>query len=359
MSPITIVILVFSLIGAADYLAGNKLGVGQEFEKAFSLFCPMALSMLGMIVIAPGIGVWLAPVFDWFYSVFDLDPSIVPASIFANDMGGMILAQSICKSEAIGGFNAFVVSSMMGCVVSFTIPFSMGIVKKSQHKELFFGLLCGIVTIPIGCFAAGLICHLEPMVLLGNLLPLILLSGLIGVALILFPNTCIKCFTVFGAFMKLLGIVGLICAVFTFLTKQEIFPHFDTFENAVLVCANACVTLSGALPFMCLVAKLINKPLHKLGAKMGINAISTLALLGNLVTNASVFGMMDKMDKKGTVLNAAFAVSAAFAFGSHLAFTMAFDSRYVMPMILGKLISGVCAVGLALFIYKDKSALAS
>ena len=355
MSTIKIIILAFSLIGAADYLVGNKFGVGKEFEKAFSLFCPMALSMLGMIVIAPGIGVWLTPIFNSFYNAFGIDPSIVPASIFANDMGGMSLAQSVCKSEAIGNFNAFVVSSMMGCVISFTIPFSLGVVKKEQHKELFFGLLCGIATTPIGCFVAGLICKLDPLTVLLNLLPLILLSGIICVALIFFPKICIKCFTIFGFFVKLLATLGLGCAIFTFLTKIEIFSAFDTFENAALVCANACVTLSGALPFMFIVSKLINKPLNKLGSKMGINATSTLALLGNLVTNASVFGIMDKMDKKGTVLNAAFAVSAAFVFGSHLAFTMAYDNRYVAPLVVGKLVAGICALILALVLYKKEN----
>ena len=48
----------------------------------------------------------------------------------------------------------------------------------------------------------------------------------------------------------------------------------------------------------------------------------------------------------------AFAVSASFMFGSHLAFTMAFDNRYVVPMIVGKIVSGICAVFLALLIYK-------
>ena len=355
MSVIKIVILIFSLIGTVDYLLGNKFGVGKEYEKAFSLFCPMALSMLGMIVIAPGIGVWLTPAFDGFYRLFGIDPSIVPASIFANDMGGMPLAQSICKSEDIGNFNAFVVSSMMGCVISFTIPFSLGIVKKNQHKELFFGLLCGIVTIPVGCFVAGLLCKLDPLALLVDLLPLILLSGVICAMLIFLPKICIKCFTAFGLFMKLLSIAGRAGAIFPVLTTKEIFPAFDTFENAVLVCANACVTLSGTLPFMYIVAKLVGKPLTKLGSKMGINAISTLALLGNLVTNASAFGTMEKMDKKGTVLNAAFAVSAAFVFGSHLAFTMAYDNRYVAPMVVGKLVAGVCAVILALLIYKKEN----
>ena len=53
------------------------------------------------------------------------------------------------------------------------------------------------------------------------------------------------------------------------------------------------------------------------------------------------------------MLNSAFAVSGAFVFGAHLAFTMALDGDYVLPMIIGKLISGVCAVILACLIYKD------
>ena len=69
MNPITLIRVIFSLFGAVDYLLGNKIGVGKEFEKAFSLFCPMALSMLGMIVIVPAVGIWLTPFFDIFYDV--------------------------------------------------------------------------------------------------------------------------------------------------------------------------------------------------------------------------------------------------------------------------------------------------
>ena len=91
MKFLTIVILCFSILGAFDWLIGNKIGVGKEFERAFSLFAPMALSILGMIVIAPALGVWLNPLFKGFYKVFKIDPSIIPASLLANDMGGMAL----------------------------------------------------------------------------------------------------------------------------------------------------------------------------------------------------------------------------------------------------------------------------
>ena len=58
---------------------------------------------------------------------------------------------------------------------------------------------------------------------------------------------------------------------------------------------------------------------------------------------------------KGVVLNSAFAVSASFVFGSHLAFTMAFDDSYTIPMILAKIIAGILAVIFALLIYREKS----
>jgi len=353
MSAITVVILAFSLFGAFDYLIGNKISIGKEFGKAFSLFAPMALSMLGMIVVAPAIGAWLTPIFDGFYDLFNVGPSIIPASLFANDMGGMSLAQAIARSSDIGSYNAFVISSMMGCVISFTIPFSIGLAPEDRHKELFFGLLCGIATIPIGSLVAGAICRINIFALLVDLLPLIVIAIIITFALIFAPRICIKCFTVLGFFMRALAIVGLVCSIFTFLTKIEISPYFDSFENAAFICANACVTLSGALPLMFIATKLLNRPLSKVGALIGVNDVSTLSLLGSLVTNASTFGVSEKMDKKGLVINSAFAASASFVFGSHLAFTMAFDANYVFPMIIGKLISGVCAVILALLIYKD------
>lgn len=354
MNAITIVILIFSVLGALDKLLGDRFGLGKEFERAFSLFTPMVLSMLGILVLAPAIGVWLMPVFDGFYAVFGIDPSVIPASLFANDMGGMTLAQAVCKTEGVGGYNAFVVSSMMGCTISFTIPFASSVVKPEQQREMFLGLLCGIITVPVGCFVAGLMCGLHPMAVLMNLLPLLILSAVIVVGLVFAPNGCIKVFSVFGKLMRTVSILGLILAIFTFLTGITVSEHFDTLENAASICVNACITLSGTLPMMYLVSKLLGKTMGKLGAKLGVDDVSAVSALTTLVTNVPTFGAMEKMNKKGVVLNAAFAVSAGFVFGGHLALTMAFDKSYVVPMIVGKLVSGIFAVVLGLILYKEK-----
>ena len=356
MNAITVIVLIFSALGAIDLLIGNKFGLGEEFERAFTIFRPMALSMIGMIVIAPAIGVWLLPLFDGFYDLFGIDPSIIPSSILANDMGGTALSLSIAKSETVGKFNALVVSSMMGCIVSFTIPFTMGMVKKERHRELFLGLICGIAAIPFGCFAAGLVSGLSISEVFFDLLPIIILSLIVGVALIVARNICIKIFGIFGVIIKSLSIIGLVLSVFTLLTGVTLNQHFDSFENAAFICAYGCVTLSGMLPAMFLLSKVIKKPLGYIGKKLKIDDTSSLAMLGTLVTLASTFADSDKMNEKGLVMNAAFAATGAYVFGGHLAFTMIYDTGYALPMIVGKLVSGVFAIIFAHLIYKEKGA---
>ena len=176
MDAVTIVIVVFSLLGALDRIFGNRLGLGKQFEKGFMLFGSMALSMIGMIALSPLIAEWCKPLFSFFSDTLHIDPSIIPAALFANDMGGAPLAKAVAIDSEIGMFNALIVSSMLGCTVSYTIPYALGMVNPKQHRELMLGLLCGIVTIPPGCFVSGVMLHLPMGALLKNLLPLVFLG---------------------------------------------------------------------------------------------------------------------------------------------------------------------------------------
>ena len=352
MNAITVVMLCFSALGAIDRIFGNRLGLGKEFEKGFMLLGVMALSMIGMIVISPFLAQLLAPFFDFFYSVFRIDPSIIPASLFANDMGAASLSQSIAKDPLLGGFNGLVVSSMMGCTISYTIPVSLNVVAKSHHKDMLTGFLCGIVTIPFGSFVAGLVCGIPVLALLWNLLPLFLFAALVAVGLYLCPNVCVKIFEWLGFLMNALITVGLVLGVIEYLTKWEIVPAFASLEEASMICVNAAAVISGAFPLLFLVGKVLAKPLGFASRKLQINETSALGLLSTLATSMPTFEMMGKMDKKGTVYNAAFLISAAFTFAGHLAFTMAFDASYIFPMIVGKLTAGVLALLVAHILYK-------
>ncbi len=355
MNYITVIMAVFSLIAAIDRIFGNRLGLGREFEKGFMLLGTMALSMIGMISFAPVIAEVLAPCFDFVYNTFKIDPSIIPASLFANDMGGAPLAKEVCKDMEIGMFNALVVSSMMGCTFSFNIPFALGIVKKDKHSELMLGLLCGLVTIPIGCFISGIILALPLGALLINLLPLIIFSLILAAGLIFIPDICVKIFSVFGFLIKAVITVGLALGILKALVGIEIIKGLADIKEGAEICFNASIVMSGAFPLIFALSKLLKKPLVKLGNLLHINETSALGLLSTLATNATTFQMVNDMDSKGAVLNSAFAVSAAFTFAGHLAFTLAFDASYLPYVIIAKLISGISALLFALIFYKKLS----
>ena len=355
MNFLTIIMLGFSILGGIDRILGNRLGLGERFEKGFLLLGNLALSMIGMIVLAPLIAQWLAPCFDWVYNVLHIDPSVIPASVFSNDMGGAPLAKEVAHNEKLGLLNGLVVSSMMGCTLSYSIPYALGVVKKEVQPDMFFGILCGIVTIPVGGIVSGLVYGIGIAPLLMNMLPLVLLSALIACGLLFLQKFTVKVFGFLGIAMRALITAGLLLGIFQFLTGIELIKGLGDIREGADICFNAAVTLSGAFPLMHLVSKILAKPLRWLGKVLKINGESAMGFISSLVTNATTFEMMNTMDPKGVVLNSAFLVSAAFVFGGALAFTMAFDESWIFGMILGKLISGVTAVILAVLLYKRKS----
>ena len=354
MTILTYIMAAFMLLAAADRIFGNKLGLGRQFEMGIELLGTMSLSMVGMIVAAPLIAHLMQPIYNLLPSW--IDPSILPSIVFANDMGGAPLAVGAARDPAIGAFNAMVVSSMMGCTVSFTIPFGLTSTQKHLHRDMLLGLLCGIVTIPLGCFVGGLVSGLSPLALLVNLLPLLVFSGILAVGILRIPDVCVKIFNILGLVIKAIITIGLAVGIFEFLCGIRLLPHVDTLENGVGIVLNACAVMTGTFPMIALLSRLLAKPLKAVGARIGINETSALGFVSSFATSVTTFSMMEKMDRRGVILNAAFLVSAGFVFTDHMAFTMAYLPDYLPAMIVGKLTAAVLALVLAVPVCKKLSA---
>ena len=348
MNAVSIIMAAFAMLGAADRILGGRFGLAEEFEKGFQMFGSLALAMIGMIAVSPLIANALAPALNAIHRTLGLDHSIIPASLFAIDMGGAPLAAEVAKDARIGRFSGIVIASMMGCTISFTIPCALSTVKPERRRELLLGLLCGVVTIPAGCFVGGIAMGIPLSSLAWNLLPLIVLSVLFAVGLAKCPDLCVKIFSVFGRIIEILITVGLALSLLKFLTGVEIVPGMESFEEGAMLVLNACAVMTGALPMLKILSKLLSKPMHALGARLRVNDASMLGFIGTLATSISTYEMMDKMDRRGAVLNAAFTVSAAFALADHLAFTLAFDAACLPAMLAGKLTAGVLAVLVAM-----------
>ena len=159
-------------------------------------------------------------------------------------------------------------------------------------------------------------------------------------------------FKVFGVIIKVIILVGLAVGIFEALTGIELIRYTAPVEEGFSVCVNAAMVMSGAFPLIYILSKLIDKPMKKLGGLIGINSASALGFISTLATNVTTYGNMQDMDDKGIMLNSAFSVSAGFVFAGHLAFTLSFNAEYALGMIIGKILSGISAVIVAVILYK-------
>lgn len=356
MNTVALIMAVFSCIGALDRILGNRIGLGREFEKGLSMFGPMALSMIGMIVISPLAAELMRPGLGRLHEALGIDPSIVTSVIFANDMGGASLATEVARDAQLGRFNGLVVASMMGCTISFTVPYAMDNVKPAQRELLLTGLLCGVVTIPVGCFIGGLIMGVPVGALTIDMLPLIVFSALIAVGLMFIPKICTRIFGALGILLKALITFGLMLSILKYLTGFEPIKGLGTLEDAADICINASMVMTGAFPLVNILSRLFKKPLAALGRRIGINEVSAIGFLTTLAVSVTTFEMMERMDDRGAVMNSAFTVSAAFVLADHLAFTLAFDASWLPGVMVGKLIAGLCALVLAAVMYRSLAA---
>ncbi|MDO4718085.1 MAG: ethanolamine utilization protein EutH [Propionibacteriaceae bacterium] len=357
VNEVIVWILMFCMVlGGLDRAIGNKFGLGEKFEEGFMALGPLALAMVGVMSLAPVLAKLLEPVVGPIYHLLGADPAMFAGTLLANDMGGWPLAQEMAKGNAAAAqLSGLILGSMMGATVVFTIPVSLGIINKSDRPYLAKGILAGIVTIPVGVLVGGLVAGFEPGMVLLNLIPIVLAALLIAVGLWLVPDKMTTGFEWFGKGLVALISIGLVIAVFEFMTGKKIMPagwELTSPEEGLKTVGLIAMMLLGAFPAVALIIRLAGGPLSKAGRLIGINESAAGGMIATLANNIPMFEIMKDMDPRGKVVNAAFAVGAAFAFGDHLGFTAGVAREMIFPVIAGKLAAGITAVALALFLFR-------
>jgi len=343
------IMVVFAALGALDRIIGNRFGLGEKFEEGIMAIGALAVSMVGIIAFAPVIADLLKPIIVPVFGFLGADPAMFAGSILANDMGGAPLAQALALSRDAGNFGGLIVGAMLGPTIVFTIPVALGIIEETDRKYLATGVLAGVITIPIGSFVGGLVAGYSIGMVIRNLIPIILFAVLIALGLWKFENAMVKGFTWFGKFVVAVITLGLGIGIIEALTGIILIPGMNPISEGFEVVADIAIVLAGAFPLVYVITKVFRKPLMKLGQVLGMNEVAAAGMVASLANIIPMIGMMKNMDKRGKVLNVAFAVSAAFVFGDHLGFTAGFNADLIFPMIVGKLVGGITAVLVALW----------
>ena len=349
------VMAIFAVLGAIDRILGNRWGLGKEFENGILTMGSLALAMVGIVSLAPVLAAVMKPVVVPLYGFLGADPAMFAGTILASDMGGGALAMELTADRQAALLGGVLTGSMLGATVVFTIPVAMGILEEQDRPAMAKGILCGIVTIPVGVLVGGLTAGFPVSMVLRNLVPIVLIGLLIALGLWRAENAMVRGFAVFGRIVVILVTAGLAAAVTEALTGFALIPGMAPISEGFQTVGTIAIVLAGAFPLVYVITKVLRRPLMAVGKSLGINDAAAAGLIASLANSIATFGLVKEMNDRGKVVNIAFAVSAAFVFGDHFGFTAGFAPEMILPMIAGKLAGGVSAVALAMAMTrKDK-----
>ena len=342
-----IVMAAGTVLGGVDRILGNRLGLGQQFEKAFHLLGSMALSMVGMICLAPVLADVLGRVIVPLYRAMGVDPAMF-GSFLAIDMGGYQLAKELATDPLIGSYAGLVVSAIFGCTLVFTIPVGMGMIQPSERALFARGMMLGLVAMPVGLIAGGLVCGLPMLTCIWQNLPIFVLSLLLLLGLWKIPQRMVKGFCIAADGIKGIITVGLVLAAVESLTGWNPVRGMAPIGEALGVVGSIGVVMLGSLPLAELLRRAMDRPFRWLGGRLGLNPQSITGMLVSLVSALPALSMFDQMDKKGKVAVGAFLVSGTSLLAAHLGFVVSTEPEMLGALMAAKLSGALVAAALAI-----------
>lgn len=342
-----------ALLGALDCIRGNRFGLGRQFEEGFLCLGASALNMVGIICVAPALAGLLGPGIRVVYRLMGADPAMF-GSLFANNMGGYQLSAALAESREAGEFAGLVVSSMLGASIVYTIPVGMELVGEKNRTWFAQGVMLGLIAVPAGSFAGGLVMGLPLGMLAANSIPTILTAAVLLTGFIWFREKLMKGFLMFAAGIRCVAVGALGIAAFASMTGLVLIPGMLDIEEAMKIIGDMGVVQLGSLPLAFCFMKAFQKPFKWLGKRFGISGQAVAALPVCCVNAIAAFTMMRDMDPKGVVVNAAWITGTICVLTAHLAFTKAVGPELLGAVMTGKMVCGVLAMIIALRVRKKR-----
>ena len=353
VNQIILYILTFgAALGGIDCMLGNRFGYGAKFESGFQMLGPVALSMAGIICLAPVLSAVLGGIVEPACDLLHMDPGIF-GSILAIDMGGYQLSVDLAKDPLFGHFSGIIVSSIFGCTVVFSIPVGLGFLAEDDRPYFTKGILIGLATMPFSILTAALLLKMNLLYVLWNSLPVLLLSALLGIGVLKKPGMMMKGFLGFAKFVRITAIFGLTVGTVSHLAGISVIPSLLPLEDAMATVSSICIAMVGSMPLAELIQRLLKKPFQLINEKAGLNSASATGLLLGLVSATPALAMISQMNRRGQVVISAALVSCICSFGAHFAFANSLYPEMVPALLASKLLGGLIGGMLAMFATKD------
>lgn len=377
-TAVVYIIMACAVAGALASAVKPESELGQQFVAGIDSIGPIFLPVAGIMASAPYLTAFVSAVFGPAYGMLGADPAMAATTFIAIDMGGYQLAEALAQTKE-SWIMAMMAGYMAGATIVFTIPVALKMLEKRDRKYLALGVMSGLLAIPIGVLAASVIIAVSnPMIRevvstnadatyqlsLGfaqigvNLIPLVVICGALALGLKFKPDAMIRGFIVFGRTMEAALKIVFVLVVVEYFTGvfsttlggfgfDPIIADDADMMRALEVSGAIGMMLCGAFPMVYLIKRYLARPLAKIGGAVGLSSDATAGLLAASANVLAALAMVKDLKARDKVLVMAFAVCCAFLFGDHLSFTANFQPTLIVPVLIGKLTAGICAVAFA------------
>ena len=369
------IIMACAFAGAIASILKPESELGQQFVAGIDSIGPIFLPVAGIMAAAPYLTAFVGSVFGPAYGTLGADPAMAATTFIAVDMGGYQLADALAQTRE-SWMMAMITGYMAGATIVFTIPVALKMLQKKDRKYLALGVMSGLLAIPIGVLVGSVIIALAHPVIrevvstnaeatyqialsfaqIGlNLVPLIIICVALALGLRFAPDAMIKGFIVFGrvleSVLKLVFVLavieyftGIFTTIFGGFGFDPIIADEEDIFRALEVSGAIGMMLCGAFPMVYLIKRYLAKPLAKIGGVVGLSSDATTGLLACSANVLALLSMVKDFKARDKVITLAFAVCCAFLFGDHLSFTANFQPSMIVPVLVGKLAAGICAI---------------
>ena len=371
------IIMACAIAGCIASIVKEDSPLGDAFFEGINSIGPIFLPVAGIMAAAPYLTAFISHVFGPLFALVGADQAIA-GSFIAVDMGGYQLSKALAQTNE-SWIMAMMAGYMVGATVVFSIPVALKMLKREDRRYLAMGSMVGFIVIPVGVLVSSAIIALgNPMIretiatsgeatyqlalswalIFKNLIPLVIICGLIAIGLYVIPEKMIRGFQVFGKVMDAtLRIIFVLCVVEYFtgvFSKifgawgfEPIIADDKDINRALEISGYIGIMLCGAFPMVYLIRTRLAKPLGLMGKWFNLSSEAMAGLLAGTANVLALFGMVKDLKPEDKVKCISYSVCAAFLIGDHLAFTANFQPTLILPVMIGKFTAGVLAVYIA------------
>ena len=149
-------IMICAILGAVASIFAPESPLGKEFNAGLHAIGYIFIPVAGIMAAIPYLSAFIKTVIGPLFLAMKIDPAMAATSIIAVDMGGYQLAKALALSNE-GWIMASITGFMAGATIIFTIPVGLTMLDKKEHPYMAVGIMCGVMTIPIGVLVSCLI----------------------------------------------------------------------------------------------------------------------------------------------------------------------------------------------------------